>query len=69
MNDAVAIALKGIAVGMRRFGMATSAGVFYVDGIVSELGVRSQCEYPGASLPRRFKDCWRGRQTKRQALH
>jgi len=55
MNDTVAIALKVVAVGMRRFGMATSAGVFYVDGIVSELGVRSQCEYPAASLPLAFR--------------
>jgi hypothetical protein len=36
MNDAVAIPLKVVAVGMRRLGMAASAGVFYVDGVVGE---------------------------------
>ena len=51
MNDAVAIALKVVSVGMRRLGMTASAGIFYVDGIVGELGVRWQSEYPVASLP------------------
>jgi hypothetical protein len=42
MDDAVAVALKVVAVGMRRLGMAASSGIFYVDGIVGELGVRGQ---------------------------
>jgi hypothetical protein len=51
MDDAVAIALEVVAVGMRRFGMAASAGILYVDGVIGELGIRRQCEYPAASLP------------------
>jgi hypothetical protein len=51
MDDAVAVALKVVAVGMGRFGMAASAGIFYVDGVVGELGVGGQLRNPVASLP------------------
>ena len=46
MNDAVAIAMKGVAVGMRRFGMAASARAFDVDGVGGELGVSRQLRVP-----------------------
>src|SRR5271169_415143 len=36
MNDTIAVALKVVAVGMRRLGMAASAGVFYAHRIVGE---------------------------------
>jgi len=37
VDDAVAVALKVVAVEVRWLGMPTSAGVFYLDGIVGEL--------------------------------
>jgi hypothetical protein len=37
VDDAVAVTLKVVAVEMRGLGMPTSAGVFYLDGIVGEL--------------------------------
>jgi hypothetical protein len=36
MNDAVAVALKVVAVGMRRFRDAASAGVFHVDRVAGQ---------------------------------
>ena len=36
MNDPVAVALKVVAVGMRRLGMAASAGVLHANRIVGE---------------------------------
>jgi len=42
MDDAVAIALKVVSVGMGRLEMAASAGVFYVDGVVGELAISGQ---------------------------
>jgi len=50
MDDAVAVALKIVAVGMGRFGMAASAGIFYVDGVVGELGVGSQLLLPSCQF-------------------
>src|SRR5208282_4994867 len=38
MNDAVAVALKVVAIGMRRLGMAASAGIFDAHRIVGEHG-------------------------------
>ena len=38
MDDTIAVALKVVAVGMRRLGMAASAGVFYAHRIVGEHG-------------------------------
>ena len=55
MDHSVAVALKIVAVGMGRFGMAASAGIFYVDGVVGELGVGGQLRYPVASLPLEYK--------------
>jgi hypothetical protein len=37
VDDAVAVTLKVVAVEMRGLGVPTSAGVFYVDGVVGEL--------------------------------
>ena len=42
VDDAVAVTLKVVAVEMRGLGMPTSTGVFHVDGVVGELGVRCQ---------------------------
>jgi hypothetical protein len=42
MDDAVAVALKVVAVGMGKLGITASAGIFYVDGIVGELGIGNQ---------------------------
>jgi len=50
VDDTVAVALKVVAVGMRRFGMAASAGIFYVDGVVGELGVSSQLAEPSCQF-------------------
>jgi hypothetical protein len=38
VDYAVAIALKVVAVRMSGLGMAASAGIFYVDGIVGRAG-------------------------------
>ena len=38
VDDAVAIALKVVAVGMRRLGMPASAGLFHADGVGGEHG-------------------------------
>src|ERR1700686_445836 len=38
MDDAIPVALKVVAVRMRRLGMAASAGVFYAHRIVGEHG-------------------------------
>ena len=38
MNDAVAVALEVVAVGMRRLGKAASAGVFDVHRVAGEHG-------------------------------
>jgi hypothetical protein len=38
MDDTITVALKVVAVRMRRLGMAASAGVFYADRIVGEHG-------------------------------
>ena len=38
MDDAVAVALKVVAVGMRRLGMAASARVFHAHSVVGEHG-------------------------------
>jgi hypothetical protein len=50
MHHAVAIALKIVAVGMRRFGMAASAGIFNAGGVVGELGVGSQRPVPSCQF-------------------
>ena len=50
MNNAVAVALKVVPVGMRRFGIAASAGVFCADGVVGELGVGSQLPAPSSQF-------------------
>ena len=38
MDDTITVALKVVAIRMRRLGMAASAGVFYADRIVGEHG-------------------------------
>jgi hypothetical protein len=38
MDDTITVALKVVAVRMRRLGMAASAGVFYAHRIVGEHG-------------------------------
>lgn len=38
MDDAITIALKIVAIGVRRLGMAASAGIFYANGIVGQHG-------------------------------
>ena len=50
VDDTVAVALKIVAVGMGRFGVAASAGIFYVDGVVGELGVGSQLLLPSCQF-------------------
>jgi len=50
MDDTVAVALKIVAVGMGEFGMAASAGIFNVDGVVGELGVSSQLPAPSCQF-------------------
>ena len=45
MDDAIAVALKVIAVGMRRLGMAASAGFFYAHRIVGEHGESLACGF------------------------
>jgi len=50
VDDAVAVALKIVAVGMGRFGIAASAGIFYVDGVVGELGVDGQLPVPSCQF-------------------
>jgi hypothetical protein len=56
MNDAVAVALKVVAVGMRRFGMAASAGIFYADGVGGELGVSGQLPVPSCQFTACVRD-------------
>jgi hypothetical protein len=63
VNDSVAVALKIVAVGMGRFGMAASAGIFYVDGVVGELGVGGQLAVPSCQFTASVRDCsclWKG---------
>ena len=58
MDDAVAVALKVVAVGVRRFGMAASAGIFYVDGVVGELGISGQLPLPQLPVYRLSSRFW-----------
>jgi hypothetical protein len=46
VHNTVAIALEIVAVRMMRFGMAASAGPFYANGVVGELGVSGQLPVP-----------------------
>jgi hypothetical protein len=50
VDYAVAIALKVVAVEMRRLGMAASAGMFNVDGVGGELGVGGQLPVPSCQF-------------------
>ena len=50
MNDTVAIPLKGVAVGVRRLGVAASVGIFYVDRIRSEVGIGGQTLVPSCQF-------------------
>jgi hypothetical protein len=59
VHDAVAIALKVIAVRMGRFGMAPSSRIFHVDGIVGELGVGSQWPAPSCQFTACVQDSGR----------
>src|SRR6202140_3267810 len=48
MDDAIPVALKVVAVRMRRLGMAASAGVFYAHRIVGEHGESLALRIPGS---------------------
>ncbi len=59
VDDAVAVALKIVAVGMGRFGVAASAGIFYVDGVIGELGVGGQLPVPSCQFTACVQGSWR----------